>query len=80
MSEIKPLSTFGIVDQLCSNELQKQYHDKYAGLEGDMQRPYNQFMMDHFVDVEIIRGTQRANGTTSGQAKDTTGVSEPTAG
>jgi len=55
-TEIKPLSAFGIVDQLCSEELRQRYRAKYGdGFEAAMNMPYNQFMMDHFVDVEIIR-------------------------
>jgi len=72
MSDIKPLSTFGIVDQLCSNELQAHYKETYDGLQDDMKRDFNRFMLDHFIDVEIIR-----NGT-AGQATETAGVSEST--
>ena len=63
MTDIKPLSIFGIVDQFQKDSIGKHYREKYAGIETDIaERGYNRFMADHFVALDHIK---TSNGSTA---------------
>ena len=51
----KPLSIFGIVHQFQKNTIRQAYSNKYGGIDSDLKKPFPRFMMDNYVDADILK-------------------------